>query len=252
MSQTEPEPRPLTGDLAFEPWDFESLGPGHNKSPEANEYRLKARRKLLSWTKAWAAELPEPGLDVRTSIHNPHAFNGMRVDRLWSYAARTKKEKTALRKVLGRDLAKDLDAAYRNVYLCLAIEHQALEVSLRIHPDGWYDGQNMHKRVAAEGLDGLLTLLRSLDGFTLRLHDWKGRWPLATLKREELESVLKYYQVGELGFVVEQRWPVPTDLTARAQVLAGDVLPTLHQEWARLWPLYQYIAWSPANDFLFS
>ncbi len=260
MPQTEPDPapvpkgqpKPLTGDLSLEPWDFEALGPRHAKNPEANEHRLKTRRKLLAWAKAWVKAGPDPAFDVRTSIHNPHAFNGQKVDRLWAYITRTKAQKTALRKVLGRELAKDLDAAYRNAYLCVAIEHEALEVSLRIHPDGWYDGQNLLNRVKQEGARGLLELLNQLDGFTLRLHDWKGRWPLGSLSIDALEEVLRFYQPGELGWVVERRWPIPSDLAQRAALLEGDIAGTLQSEWERLVPLYRYVAWSETSDFLFS
>ena len=260
MSQTEPDstplpkgqPKPLTSDLGLEPWDFEALGPRHAKNPEANEHRLKTRRKLLAWAKAWVKAAPDSDFDVRTSIHNPHAFNGQRVDRLWAYITRTKAQKTALRKVLGRELAKDLDAAYRNAYLCVAIEHEALEVSLRIHPDAWYDGQNLLKRVASEGARGLLAQLNALEGFTLRLHDWKGRWPLGSLSIEALEEVLRFYQPGELGFVVEARWPIPSDLALRENILAGDIPATLQTEWARLIPLYRFVTWSQDSDFLFA
>ncbi|MFT5200635.1 MAG: hypothetical protein ACI87O_003319 [Planctomycetota bacterium] len=252
MSRPEPEPKPLKGDLVFEPWDFDALGPSYSRNPEANEYRLKARRKLLAWSKEWTKATPEPALDVRTSIHNPHAFNGKKVERLWAYMARNKASKTGLRKILGRDLAKDLDAAYRNAYLCLAIEHQTLEVSFRIHPDAWYDGQNMLNRVKAGGLRDLLAMLNELDGFTLLLHDWKGRWPLGKLSPEALEEVLKFYKPGELGFVVERRWPIPTDLAARDAVLSGEILGTLKDEWQRLLPLYRFASWSAESDHLFS
>ncbi len=260
MPQTEPDPaplpkgqpRPLSGDLSLEAWDFEALGPQHAKNPEANEHRLKTRRKLLAWAKGWVQAGPDPEFDVRTSIHNPHAFNGNQVDRLWAYITRTKAQKSGLRKVLGRELAKDLDAAYRNAYLCVAIEHEALEVALRIHPDAWYDGQNMLNRVKREGARPLLEELNQLDGFTLRLHDWKGRWPLGSLSIEDLEEVLRFYQPGELGFVVERRWPIPRDLAARAQVLEADIPTTLETEWRRLIPLHRFVAWSSNSDYLFS
>ncbi len=252
MPRPEPEPKPLKGDLALEPWDFEALSPTHSRNPEANEYRLKTRRKLLAWSKAWVKATPEPALDVRTSIHNPHAFNGKKVERLWAYMMRNKASKSGLRKILGRDLAKDLDAAYRNSYLCLAVEHGALEVAFRIHPDAWYDGQNMLNRVKAGGLRDLLAILNELDGFTLRLHDWKGRWPLGSLAPEALEEVLRFYKPGELGFVVERSWPIPTEMAARESVLAADILPTLNAEWQRLLPLYRYATWSAESDHLFS
>ena len=84
---------------------------------------------------------------------------------MWTYACRGKAEKKRLRGTLGADLAKDLDAAYRNAYFCAAVESDALEVSLRIHADAWYDAQNLAKRlknqqpVAEKVYDQIIRLL---------------------------------------------------------------------------------------------
>ena len=112
------------------------------------------RRKLASIAKLAvdeiAAEVAGKGgaieLQSRTSLHQPHMFNHMRVRRIWAYITRGKKEKARLKQVLGAELAKDLDSSYRNAYLCVAVEEAAIEVSLRIHPDAWFDGQNLVHR----------------------------------------------------------------------------------------------------------
>lgn len=238
----------------FEPWDFEALSDDRARKSEYNEHRLQARRRLLALGKAAVAEAKNAGvlLEARSSLHNPHAFNGNRVSRLWTYLVRPKAEKVRLRKVLGSDLAKDLDQAYKNAYLCLAMEHGALEVSLRIHADAWYDGQNLVRRVKAETLDGWLCVLNELDGFRLGLADWKGEWRCGALTPERLEEYLHYYKPGEHQLVVERHWPVPTDLEHRKAVLTDEVPETLLGEVLRLLPLYQYCAWSRSSDFLFS
>lgn len=238
----------------FVPWDFEGLSPARSRSPEYNEYRLQARRRLLGLGKAAVKEVKGVGLsmEARSSLHNPHAFNGNRVSRLWTYLVRPKAEKARLRKVLGSDLAKDLDHAYKNVYLCLAMEHEALEVSLRIHADAWYDGQNLIRRVQSEGLDGWLTVLNTLDGYSLGLDDWKGEWRCGELTTERLEEYLRYYKPGEHQMVVVRRWPVPADPDQRQAILTGEVPATLLAEVLRLVPLYQFCAWSRTSDFLFS
>jgi hypothetical protein len=177
----------------FEEGDFRCLAPSVERDPQFNDRRLVLRRKLLSLAKVFAARAREQGADfeVRTSLHAPSSFNQMRVRRLWCYATRGKAEKKRLKGVLGADLAKDLDAAYRNAYLCCALEHDALEVSLRIHADAWYDGQNLVQRVKQQGLDGWRAELNRLDGFRLRLDDWKGEWFCGRLEREQLELFLK-------------------------------------------------------------
>src|SRR5688572_23343463 len=172
------EPRPSEGPVLLEESDFRALAPPLAANPDYNANRLAARRKLLALGKRVALQAGELGLalECRTSLHHPHQFNGNRVQRLWAYLTRSKKEKSALKRELGAELGKDLDSAYRNAYLCLALESTALEVSLRIHPDGWYDGQNLVNRVKREGLRPWLAVLNQLEGFRLRLHDWKGEF----------------------------------------------------------------------------
>ena len=214
MTETVPpgsEPRPLAGAICFEEADFRSLGDPHATDPEANGVRLAARRRLLTLGKSAAAACAAEGtkLDCRTSLHHPHRFNGNRVRRLWAYLTRPKGEKRRLRSLLGAELAKDLDAAYRNAYLCLAMETDALEVSLRIHPDAWYDGQNLKNKVERSSPADWLAELNRLPGFRLRLHDWKGEWRCGELEPEQLEEFLGYYVPGDHALAVERRWPAP-------------------------------------------
>jgi hypothetical protein len=261
----EPEPGPLPELAPLEEGDFHGLSPGCGSDPQFNDRRLVTRRKLLSIAKAAAGRTrvsvnggntggkgsKATELDARTSLHHPHRFNGMRVERMWAYLCRGKAEKTRLRKVLGADLAKDLDAAYRNAYLCVALESDALEVSLRIHADAWYDGQNLLNRVRAEGVAGWRGLLDELVGYRLRLADWKGEWKCGELTPESLEEFLGYYKPGEQALVIEHRTPCPPGSPARAAAFADGVPEHLIEELARLVPLYRFTAWSKESDFLF-
>ena len=238
--------------VPFEEGDFLCLAPGVDRDPQFNDRRLVLRRKLLSLAKVFAARASADGseLDVRTSLHAPSSFNRNQVRRLWCYAARSKAEKRRLKTVLGADLARDLDAAYRNAYVCCALEHDALEVSLRVHADAWFDGQNLVGRVKKEGVDGWKTQLNALRGFHLRLDDWKGEWPCGELGRERLEEYLKYYKPAEHRMTVERRWPAPPG--NRAALLAPGVPEQCVSEMLRLLPLYRYLAWSQSSDHLFA
>lgn len=248
----EPEPRPSEGPILFEESDFRALVPPLASNPDYNAHRLAARRKLLALGKRSTVGAKELGLelDCRTSLHNPHQFNGNRVTRLWAYLTRAKKQKSALKRVLGSELGKDLDSAYRNAYLCVALEGAALEVSLRIHPDGWYDGQNLVNRVKKEGVKPWLAELNELSGFRLRLHDWKGDWRCGALQPEQLEEFLKYYTPGDHQLAVERRWPAPEG--ARGGVFEAGCAAELEREVLRLVPLYRFTAWSQESDFLLS
>ncbi len=253
----EREPAPLASLAAFEEGDFHALSEGLSRDPQFNDRRLLARRKLAAVARqalasiAAEARSSEGELDLvqRTSLHQPHVFNHMRVRRLWAYICRGKRAKAALKRVLGAELGKDLDAAYRNAFLCVALEAEAIEVSLRIHPEAWYDGQNLVHRLRREGLDAWRALLNQLEGYRLRIDDWKGEWICGRLDRDRLEEYLRYYVPGERGLAVERRWPAPSG--TRGSALADEVPALLVQELARLAPLYRFTAWSAQSDFLF-
>jgi hypothetical protein len=238
-------------DLTFTEADFRPLADSAAGNPDFNEARLATRRKLGDLAKTAVANLKRDGLelDQRTSLHNPHQFNGKRVGRLWAYLMRPKKEKARLKRTLGADLAKDLDQAYKNAYLCLAIEHEALEVSLRIHVDAWYDGQNMKRRFDGGGAAELLALLNALPGFRLRLDNWKGEWICGQLTRESLAEFFKFYTPGEHSLAVEFRWPAP--LGNRDAALAAGVPGDLLRALGGLESLYRWSAWSKESEYLF-
>lgn len=251
------EPKPLAGLAPFEEGDFHALTESLGRDPQYNDRRLVTRRKLASIAKfavdELAADVATHGgtleLQSRTSLHQPHMFNHMRVRRLWAYITRGKKEKGRLKRVLGSELAKDLDSSYRNAYLCVAIEEAALEVSLRIHPDAWFDGQNLVHRTQKEGFALLLPLLNALSGFRLKLDNWKGEWICGQLDSDRLREFFRYYKPGELGLAVERRWPAPAG--ARGPLFAPDVPRALVDELRRLAPLYRLAAWSEESDHLF-
>ena len=247
------EPSPIPEVLPFQEGDFHALSEGLSRDPQYDDRRLLARRKLGAIGKEAAARIGAgggPELISRTSLHRPHTFNGMRVRRLWVYLCRGKRERARLRKVIGAELARDLDAAYRNAYLCVALESDFVEVSLRIHTDAWYDSQNLAKRVKSEGLDGWLEVLNALDGYFLRLADWKGEWRCGELDRDRLGEFLRYWKPGEQALAVERRFPAPSG--AREHVFGPEVPEGLVEELVRLVPLYRFVAWSAESDFLFA
>jgi hypothetical protein len=256
--QPDVEPKPLTELAPFEDGDFHALSEPLNRDPQYNDRRLVTRRKLGVIARIaleqLIADAKQSGgaLDLasRTSLHQPHMFNHNKVRRMWAYICRGKKEKTRLRQTIGAELAKDLDAAYRNAHLCVAIESDALEVSLRIHPEAWFDGQNLVHRTKKEGLAVWLALLNSTPGFRLRLDNWKGEWICGQITSDWLREFFKYYKPGELGMSIERRWPAPSG--ARAAALDAGVPAQLVDELRKLAPLYRFTAWSQESDFLFS
>lgn len=248
----DPEPRVEAVLVPFAEGDFHALAPALARDPQYNDRRLELRRKLLALAKVFCAQAKDAGvaLDARTSLHNPNTFNHMQVRRMWSYVCRPKAEKSRLRRTIGAELAKDLDSTYRNAYLCAAVETDAIEVSLRIHADAWFDGQNLVQRVRAQGVDGWKSLLNELDGFRLRLADWKGEWLCGALTRERIEEFLKYYKPGEHSLALEDRLAAPPG--ARGEALSSEMPARIVERLVQLLPMYRFAAWSEESDFLFN
>jgi len=247
---------PADGGNSLEEGDLYALSEGLNRDPQYDDRRLVLKRKLGALAKRFTASprRPKLPLESRTSLHHPHAFNGMRVRRLWAYVCRDKKEKGRLRRVIGAELARDLDAAFRNAYFCLAVEAEAVEVSLRIHSDAWFDGQNLKRRVEAERPEHLRAILNDLPGgaYRLRLADWQGDWRCGELQPEALEEFFGYYEPGTHALALERRWPAPKAQPAVREALFGEEVPdVLLEEMERLVPVYRYMAWSKESDYLF-
>ncbi len=260
MTQSKPsdvEPKPLAALAPFEEGDFHALSDPLSRDPQYNDRRLATRRKLLSIANVAlqrlsadaAASGGELDLAVRTSLHHPTVFNHMKVKRMWAYVSRGKKEKARVKRILGAELGKDLDAAYRNAYFCVAIEEGSLEISLKVHPDAWFDGQNLVHRTTKEGLGVWLALLNSTPGYRLRLDNWKGEWICGQITSDWLREFFKYYKPGELGLSVERKWPAPSG--ARGAALDPSVPALLVDELRQLAPLYRFAAWSQESDYLF-
>lgn len=240
--------------ISFEEGDLYALSEGLDRDPQYDDRRLVLKRKLGALARRFieTPRRPKLPLESRTSLHHPHAFNGMRVRRLWAYVCRDKKEKGRLRKVIGAELARDLDAAFRNAYFCLAVEAEAIEVSLRIHADAWFDGQNLKQRVEREGVEELRSVLNEVTGgYRLCLADWKGEWRCGGLQREALEEFFRYYEPGTHALSIERRWPGPRSQPAVRGALFGEgVTEELLGEMEKLVPAYRYSAWSKESDFL--
>jgi hypothetical protein len=129
------------------------------------------------------------------------------------------------------------------------LRREALETEVA-PMEPWYDGQNLLRRTQAEGSRALLSVLNELDGYHLRLADWKGEWPLGKLAPERLDEFLKFWVPGEHALLVERRWPAPRG--ARQALLADHVPGELVAELERLVPLYRFAAWSAESDYLFA
>ena len=233
----------------FEARDFVVFGEAYRSNAEYDEHRLRIRRRLAAIAEEARGRLTTLGLPLerRDSLHRPHGFNRNRVVAQWVYLARDAKARRAFRTRVGPEVGADLDPAFQNAHLCVAIDEKGLEVGLRVHREAWVDAQNLKNAGAdAAGWQAWRDLLRALpEGYGLRIHDWKKLYPCSRLTRDDAEEFFRYFVPGEHGMRVFRSIPKehPAAISAEFPARAAEELVALA-------PLYLFIAWAPENDRL--
>lgn len=193
MAQTTIEPFLVRDFLAYE---------RHRQDdPEYNALRLSVRRKLKAIADGVKKRGKELGYELssQSGIHHPYSFNNFRVREQRAYLCRSDKERKQLAKFFGEALGKDAETHYIQTVLEVSLDDQVVEAALRIHPQAWWDGEHLKKKVATpEGMAEWCAMLKALPpGFGLRMHDWKKVYWAAGAHPQEMREYFGTYTPGE-------------------------------------------------------
>ena len=181
--------------------DFRVYERHRQDDDEYNALRLNVRRKLkaIADETKKAAKAEGYTLDAMAGLHHPYSFNNFRVREQRAYLCRGAGERKKLASFFGEALGKDAETHYIQTVLEVSIDAQVVEAALRIHPQAWWDGENLKKQVATpEGMAEWIANLKSLPpGFGLRMHDWKKIYWAGSVSRQEMEEYFGTYTPGE-------------------------------------------------------
>ena len=224
--------------------DFLAFDKHRQQDPEYNALRLSIRRKLKAITDEVKKRAKELGQELASQggIHHPHSYNAFRVREQRAYLCRSDKERKKLGAFFGEALGKDAETHYIQTVLEASLDGQVLEAALRIHPQAWWDGEHLRKKVAdPAAMAEWCQMLKLLPpGFSLRVHDWKKMYWAASANPREMKELFDAYTPGNhwLHLVRE-----PPSEDAIGMELAAP-------EWAvtsllALLPIYRFILWTP-------
>jgi hypothetical protein len=237
-------------EITFSQQDFGLFGQEQRRDREYNKSRLRVRRKLGDLGAFALPALKNVGLSLvlRTSLHHPYSFNRYAVDSQWVYFAPAPEEYRELQEhVLGKYLGEDLDFHYTHTLLLVGIQSNGLFISLKIHPNAWWDGQNLKNKCGhAEHKMVLWRLCQELKNFSLKLHDWPNRHPCAGLTLETLGQYFQYYTPGDHWFHLDYEVPKENPIATSP---AFTNLAT--EQLLALIPVYRFLVWKPDNNFVF-
>lgn len=226
--------------------DFKAYEKHRQDDPEYNALRLSVRRKLKGMVDAVQKQAKEHGVELsaQAGLHHPYTFNSYRVREQRAYLCRSPKERKKLAAFFGEALGKDAETHYIQTVLELCLDDQIVEAALRVHPQAWWDGEHLKKRVLGDParMEEFCTLLRALPpGFCVKLHDWKKDYWCAQAKAHELKELFTSYTPGNHWLHVQRQLPKEDALDMGADA-AGWVNGAL----LSLLPIYRFTLWEPA------
>ena len=226
--------------------DFKAYEKHRQDDPEYNALRLSVRRKLKAMVDGAAKEAKGLGVELsaQAGLHHPYTFNSYRVREQRAYLCRNPKERKKLATFFGEALGKDAETHYIQTVLEVCLDDQIVEAALRVHPQAWWDGEHLKKKLLGDpaALDEFCRLLRALPpGFNLKLHDWKKDHWCAAAKPAEIKEMFGHYTPGNHWLHVQRQLPkedaVAMGLEAEAWVRTSLLA---------LLPLYRFTLWDPS------
>ncbi|MEO0480374.1 MAG: hypothetical protein AAF196_12910 [Planctomycetota bacterium] len=232
---------------AIEPFferDFLAYEKHRQNDPEYNALRLAVRRKLKALADKVKTEAKQLGttLDSQAGLHHPYSFNNFRVREQRAYLCRGSKERKKLSSFFGEALGKDAETHYIQTVLEVSLDGQVIEAALRIHPQAWWDGENLKKVVQTdEGMQEWCQNLKALPGgFSLRMHDWKKLYWAREANRDDMREYFSAYTPGEHWLHLVRELP-----REDAVEMGVDAHEWVVQSLLSLLPTWQSILWTP-------
>ena len=220
--------------------DFDQYLPKCWSNNRYNLGRMRVKERLGRLIEAVRAGAGSDGLTVEASSEIPSVWNGRQVCDQWAYVIRDSAEKRRLQPVMAKqlDLASRLKAPaehLQHALLAVRLDHEALEISLRLNAHAVVDLINLLASAAADvaPLEAALGSMNEeilLDG--------------SPVKTANLLAAAQAARDGEREWVVVGRL-IPREEAIDAGTGVVDLAGSIG---AQLAPLFAFIRWREDND----
>lgn len=235
----------------FEPADFDAY---LEKKWGSNAYTLarrQAKDRLLSLCRAIESELVDElqGLEMGASDEAPSVSNGRKVKAQWAYFTRGEAARKAIQPLLNSTKLSsgaalfDISVQHQHACIALKLDQDGLAVSVELADKARIDRDNLKAKLQTEeGQKALFELASSLPGGCAI--GFEGELITALdLTLEHMQAWLPSLD-GDKTFLIEAL--IPRD----EEVLKGEAFISTAVEYIdELLPAFQFVAWSPDNDF---
>ncbi len=239
--------------------DFDAYAPNKWKSNVFNRERLEVKQKLLALTRELAGELVAldgSPLTVEASVEHPTLWNGKQVEAQHVFFSRNEAARKELDKIMDRarpmaNLLDDPTPQRKHIFLSVGIDHERIELAVKLHPEAKVDRQNLERKLAEVWeREKVLDMIRTLpEGSTAGVTNGVS-FPADKLDENAVKALLADLARPELPgktnlLVIGHSWS-----RADAKSAGPEIVDQARAEMAALLPIYQFIAWSRDNDFV--
>jgi hypothetical protein len=247
----------------FAPGEFEMFSEVHASDPDRDADRVRLRDRL-----AWLHQQIYPEMRARRWDLHPHwvpqylistAKVGPSVPRIEFLLLRYSKAETVV-KLMEKELGEDLELPSHNAVLAVRADRLGLGVEFLVPDLAWADAQNFKNKLAygAPEKRHLRQLFAELGGdYTLTYEAVDQREREAASLQVLRVKCSRLVNLGTLDTTFAKLTPGVHQMSVAIRYaqddprLETDSLPTeiLHRM-GQLYPLYQFVSWSPRNDYL--
>lgn len=246
----------------FEARDFEAYAPSKWQSNAFTLERMRVKDKLMSLGQQLSPVQPSedsPPLSCEVSVEHPALWNNNTVSDQQLYFTRSADERKELSSRNSRatsmsSLLADPSPYREHMVLCVSVNEQGVEISLRLHPNAAVDRQNMVSKLTDRWhMQALVDQLAELpEPFGLGLTGGE-LVPPSTLNADRLRELIQSFAAGaDASTEDSQRVLTVGRVYAADEVCeaAGDFANRVREDLQALLPLYLHLAWSRQNDFV--
>jgi hypothetical protein len=239
--------------------DFDAYLPGKWKSNVFNRERLDVKQKLLELGRTLAGGLnaaDDSPLLLEASAEHPALWNHKQVEAQHLFFSRHTLARKEIDGIINRSrpmssMLEDPTPQRNHVFLGVSMNHEGVEVALKLHPDAQVDRQNLERKLEeAWEREKFLDLVHALPEGTNVGVLAGGAFPAASLDYQQLRGLLADLARPEAPG--KTHWFTFSRTIPRAEAVAAgaDLLDGVRAALAALLPVYQFIAWSRDNDFV--
>lgn len=253
----------MATEMYFSPADYAVFEIGLGSNPDHDGARARVKDKLAELHRAIYPEIRKSKWDLHPHWMPQWLISAWRISpatpRIDFMTLRYSKPETTI-KLMKKELFEDFGHFYANAMIAMRVDKEGFAVELYVSDKAWVDAQNLKNRLqmTAEQRGHFRALLAELGGeHTFRLsHYVRNEEGFARYEEVVRAKASRLVNVGMLNTTLEKYKPGGHDLRLGIyykpddkRLMPGNIADEIILRIEQLYPIYEFLSWSPKNDF---